>query len=77
MHDTGMEISSAEHACYIYRAAGMEISSAEHACYIYRPSVYSFMPQAWKFPQQSTLATFTGPISVANYGLIFVFDIRH
>jgi hypothetical protein len=35
------------------------------------------MPQALKFSQQSVLAAYTGPISVANCGLIFVFNIRY
>jgi hypothetical protein len=39
--------------------------------------MYSFMPQALKFPRQSALVAYTGPISVANCGIIFVFDIRH
>jgi hypothetical protein len=42
-----------------------------------RPSVHSFMPRARKLSRQSVLDTNTGPSSVANCGLIVVFDIRH
>jgi hypothetical protein len=42
-----------------------------------RPSMQDFTPLVWKFSQQSVLDTNTGPSSVANCGLTFVFDIRH
>jgi hypothetical protein len=51
--------------------------SSVNAWHSTHPSVYSFMSRAWNFSQQSAPAAYTGPIGVANRGLIFAFDIRH
>jgi hypothetical protein len=42
-----------------------------------RPWMQNFIPWVWKISRQSMLDTNTGPSSVANCGLTFVFDIQH